>query len=62
MNIYRIFQESLTNIAKYAQATQVSFTIRNMDGRVSSDVEDNGRGFAMDRIFAKMLPGRGWVW
>jgi len=59
MNIYRIFQESLTNIAKYAQATQVSFTIRTLDGQVSFRVEDNGRGFALDRIFDKDAPRKG---
>ncbi len=59
INIYRIFQESLTNIAKYAQATQVSFTIRKLDGRVSFRVEDNGRGFALDRILDKDAPRKG---
>jgi len=59
INIYRIFQESLTNIAKYAQAAQVSFTIRKLDGRISFRVEDNSRGFDMDHILAKDAPSKG---
>jgi signal transduction histidine kinase len=59
INIYRIFQEALTNIAKYAQATQVTCTIRKLDGRISFRVEDNGRGFDMDHILAKDAPRKG---
>ena len=59
INIYRIFQESLTNIAKYAQATQVSFTIRKLAGQVSFRVEDNGRGFDREDILAREASKRG---
>jgi signal transduction histidine kinase len=50
--IYRLVQEALTNIAKYAQAQQVSVTLateeRPIAGRPQTVVEvrDNGRGFA----------------
>jgi PAS domain S-box-containing protein len=53
INIYRIFQESLTNIAKYAQASRVSFIIKKAKGRVAFRVEDNGRGFNVDQILAR---------
>ena len=44
-NIYRIFQEALTNIGRHAQATQISIGIDKRDGYVTFTIEDNGRGF-----------------
>jgi signal transduction histidine kinase len=43
--IFRIFQESFSNIAKHAQATRVSVIIKKQEGSVVFQVEDNGRGF-----------------
>jgi signal transduction histidine kinase len=43
--LYRIIQESLTNIVRHAEATMVSVLIEIRDGHVISVVEDNGRGF-----------------
>ena len=45
INIYRIFQESLTNIAKHAQATKISVSIDKQDTCVTFTIEDNGKGF-----------------
>jgi PAS domain S-box-containing protein len=45
INIYRLFQESLTNIAKHAQATQISVRIDKQDACVTFAIEDNGKGF-----------------
>ena len=47
--IYRIFQESLTNIAKHAQAGKVHLAIRQAEGSILLEVEDDGQGFAADR-------------
>ena len=44
-NIYRIFQEALTNIGRHAQATQISVGIEKQDGYVTFTIEDNGSGF-----------------
>jgi signal transduction histidine kinase len=45
-SIYRIVQESLTNIAKHAvDATQVSVVIERHDGVLQVMIEDNGGGF-----------------
>lgn len=45
INIYRIFQESLTNIGRHAQASNVSVKIDKHDQEVIFAIEDNGRGF-----------------
>ena len=45
INIYRIFQESLTNISRHAQATDILIDIEKQDGYVTYVIKDNGRGF-----------------
>jgi len=44
-NIYRMAQESLNNIAKYAQARNVDVLLATTDKEISLIVEDDGRGF-----------------
>lgn len=43
--LYRMVQEALTNIAKHAQAREVSIVFTSSAGTVSAIVEDDGRGF-----------------
>ena len=43
--IYRLVQESLTNIVKHARATEVRVSLASIDGEVSIEVQDNGVGF-----------------
>jgi len=43
--LYRIVQESLTNIVKHARAGSVSILVGRKDGAVSVVVEDDGIGF-----------------
>jgi signal transduction histidine kinase len=45
INVYRIFQESLTNISRHAQATTIAINIEKQDGFVTCVIQDNGRGF-----------------
>jgi signal transduction histidine kinase len=46
LTIYRLVQEALTNIAKYAKASEVVVTLgAQEDGRVRVSVKDNGVGF-----------------
>ncbi|MBC7604639.1 MAG: sensor histidine kinase [Ramlibacter sp.] len=52
--VYRFVQESLTNIAKYAEATKAEVTLRGAAEYVDIEVRDNGVGFAKDVA----LPGR----
>jgi len=45
ITIYRILQEALINIQKYANAEQVSIIIREIEQEVRVIIEDNGQGF-----------------
>ena len=47
--LYRIVQESLTNIVKHARATNVSVVLTRKDDSVSVLVEDDGVGFEPGR-------------
>lgn len=43
--VYRLMQEGLTNISKYAQATHVWLALGSRDGLVEASVRDDGIGF-----------------
>lgn len=45
LTIYRLVQESLTNVAKYAKASHVEVRVREADGGVEAQVADDGVGF-----------------
>jgi len=45
LTIYRLVQEALTNIAKYAKASRVQVKVGTRAGRVEVCVRDNGIGF-----------------
>ncbi len=51
ITIYRIIQESLTNIAKHARAAHVSIVIEKTADGVHFRVEDDGRGFNVRDAF-----------
>jgi signal transduction histidine kinase len=46
--LYRILQESLTNIVRHANATQVDVVLRRYGNGVTLTVRDNGRGLSDD--------------
>ncbi|WP_447980033.1 PAS domain-containing sensor histidine kinase [Candidatus Nitrospira bockiana] len=48
--LYRIVQEALTNIAKHARATSVSLLVVRGPSAVQAIVEDDGRGFEVERV------------
>lgn len=45
LTVYRLVQESLTNIAKYANASEIEINLHNFDNFITVDVKDNGKGF-----------------
>jgi hypothetical protein len=46
--VFRVLQESLTNIARHSGATRVEVTLQAEDGHVVLHVRDNGKGFDPD--------------
>ncbi|MHB9072826.1 MAG: PAS domain-containing protein [Desulfobaccales bacterium] len=59
INLYRIFQETLTNIAKHAQARKVSIIIRRSPDGVSFQVADDGVGFDLDQVLVRDAAKKG---
>jgi signal transduction histidine kinase len=52
INIYRIFQELLTNIVRHSYATQVSVSINRHDDHILFVIKDNGKGFDQDEVLS----------
>ncbi|MFN5349192.1 MAG: CHASE3 domain-containing protein [Polaromonas sp.] len=52
LTAYRLVQESLTNIGKYAEATKIIISLHNREGYAVIEVEDNGTGFDTQSIAA----------
>jgi signal transduction histidine kinase len=48
--LFRICQESLTNIMRHAQAKQVNISLTRVAQRVSLCVQDDGKGISTDQI------------
>jgi PAS domain S-box-containing protein len=48
--IYRIFQEIFTNIEKHANADHVKIEIKKQNNSVYFQIEDNGKGFDIEKI------------
>jgi signal transduction histidine kinase len=49
INIYRIIQESIQNINKYAQAENVILDFKKNDNRIILTIKDDGVGFDQDK-------------
>jgi signal transduction histidine kinase len=50
LTVYRLVQESLTNVAKYAEADQAEISVRSYGSHVEVDVKDNGKGFDVANV------------
>jgi two-component system sensor histidine kinase DegS len=51
--VFRVIQESMTNVRKHAQATQVLVKIEFIKNRVNVVVRDNGCGFDVEKVTAE---------
>ncbi|HYW56893.1 MAG TPA: CHASE3 domain-containing protein [Polaromonas sp.] len=45
LTVYRLVQESLTNMGKYAEARHASITLQSFDSHITVEVKDDGKGF-----------------
>jgi two-component system sensor histidine kinase UhpB len=55
--LFRIVQESLTNVARYAQAKNIMVHLEKQDGQLLLTVRDDGIGFDQEKISAKKTFG-----
>ena len=50
--IFRISQESLTNVARHARATRVNISLKEEDESLILKIRDNGKGIEPEEVFA----------
>jgi len=55
--VFRIFQESLTNVARHAHATRVEARLERQNNRITFHVSDNGEGFDPEKAKANKSLG-----
>ena len=48
--LFRIFQETLTNVIRHAGATRVKVELAQKESRITLEVKDNGRGIERNQI------------
>ncbi|HXW12891.1 MAG TPA: PAS domain S-box protein [Terriglobia bacterium] len=48
--IFRIFQETLTNVARHAEASTVKVRLAKENGDLTLEVRDNGKGISEDKL------------
>jgi signal transduction histidine kinase len=52
LTVYRLVQESLTNMGKYAQASHAEIKLHNTDKTITIEVSDDGEGFDAEKVAA----------
>lgn len=50
--LFRILQETLTNVARHASATTVTVRLTDQNGEVHLEVGDNGKGISLEQLYA----------
>ena len=55
--LFRIYQETFTNILRYAKATEVDVDINKEDNYIMMIIVDNGIGFEPDKVDTKLHHG-----
>jgi signal transduction histidine kinase len=53
VTLYRILQESINNIIKYARASEVNVQLKMFEDIILMTIEDNGVGFDVEAVKAK---------
>ena len=49
--IFRIFQETMTNVARHAEASRITVTLEQRKSHLIMEVRDNGKGIREEEIF-----------
>jgi len=52
LTVYRLVQESLTNMGKYAEARQAEIGLHNFESYITVEVKDDGKGFDSAKVSA----------
>jgi len=53
-SIYRVIQEAINNILQHARASEVLIRIQWLEDHLRIEIEDNGRGFDMQKAFSSV--------
>ena len=57
IGLFRIFQESLTNVVRHSQAKKLKISLLHKDNNLILSIEDDGKGFDKDKIANKRTLG-----
>ena len=57
--IYRVIQEAMNNITKHSQADFVYLSLRKLDDKLELTMQDNGRGFDLEKAYSQESRSRG---
>jgi len=49
-DLFRIFQEALTNVVRHAEADRVRVGFLQKGNRLTMEIEDNGKGMPLEKI------------
>ncbi|KAF0140524.1 MAG: putative hybrid sensor histidine kinase [Stygiobacter sp.] len=49
--VFRIFQETLTNVARHSGASRITAKIQLLEDKLLLEVEDNGKGISNEQLF-----------
>lgn len=55
--LFRIFQESLTNVARHANAKNIDVFLQQINGEVVLRIKDDGQGFDKEKVINKKTLG-----
>ena len=55
--IFCVFQEALTNVARHAEATMIDVELGFADGQLKMQITDNGKGITRDKIVSRRSAG-----